>query len=80
VAGFSGAASRDAFVWTPVTGMVNLQDYLVSRGVRGREAWRLDTTLAISRDAIAITGWGNRPDGRVQSWVVEHPPPFGATG
>jgi hypothetical protein len=75
VAGFSGAASRDAFVWTPVTGMVNLQDYLV-----GREGWRLDTTLAISRDATAITGWGNRPDGRVQSRVVEHPPPFGATG
>jgi uncharacterized membrane protein len=76
VVGFSGAAFRDAFVWSKATGMLNLQDYLVGLGVSGLEGWRLDTALAISSDGTTIAGWGIRPDGQVRSWVVEHLPPW----
>jgi probable HAF family extracellular repeat protein len=76
VVGFSGAQYRDAFVWTPATGMFNLQDYLVGLGVKGLDGWRLDTALAISSDGTTIAGWGVQPDGQVRSWVVEHLPPF----
>ncbi len=80
VVGFSGAADRDAFVWTPATGMFKLQDYLVGLGVKGLTGWRLDTALAVSRDGTTIAGWGIRPDGQVQSWVVTNLPPFAAAG
>ncbi len=81
VVGFSGAQFRDAFVWTPGSGMFDLQDYLVRLGVKGLKGWRLDTALAISSDGTTIAGWGVRPAGQVQSWIVEHLPPFpGAAG
>jgi uncharacterized membrane protein len=76
VVGFSGGARRDAFVWTRSTGMLKLQDYLVSLGVQGLDGWRLDTATAISADGTTIAGWGYRPDGRVQSWLVRNLPPF----
>jgi uncharacterized membrane protein len=80
VVGFSGAQFRDAFVWTSATGMVKLQDYLVGLGVTGLDGWQLDTALAISSDGTKIAGWGVNPDGRVQSWLVEHLPPFSSSG
>jgi uncharacterized membrane protein len=81
VVGFSGAQYRDAFVWAKATGMFKLQDYLEGLGVTGMDGWRLDTALAISRDGSTIAGWGVRPDGHVQSWVVEGLPPLaGAAG
>jgi uncharacterized membrane protein len=76
VVGFSGARTRDAFVWTRSTGMLKLQDYLLSLGVVGMDGWRLDTAVAISGDGTSIAGWGYRPDGRVQSWLVRNLPPF----
>jgi uncharacterized membrane protein len=76
VVGFSGGRQRDAFVWTRATGMLKLQDYLVSLGVQGMDGWRLDTAIAISAGGTSIAGWGYRPDGRVQSWLVRNLPPF----
>jgi uncharacterized membrane protein len=76
VVGFSGGARRDAFVWTRGAGMTKLQDYLVTLGVQGMDGWRLDTALAISADGTSVAGWGYRPDGRVQSWLVRNLPPF----
>jgi uncharacterized membrane protein len=76
VVGFSGGRFRDAFVWTEATGMLKLQDYLVSLGVQGLDGWRLDTAIAISADGTSIVGWGYRPDGRVQSWLVRNLPPL----
>ncbi len=80
VVGASGAQFRDAFVWTSATGMIKLQDYLVGLGVTGLDGWRLDTALAISADGTTIAGWGVNPDGRVQSWLVDHLPPFPSAG
>jgi uncharacterized membrane protein len=76
IVGASGARSRESFVWTRATGMINLQDYLVDLGVQGLEDWELDTALAISSDATTIAGWGIRNGLRVQSWVVDGLPPF----
>ena len=79
VVGASGAAARDAFVWTKATGMFNFQDYLVGLGVTGLNGWRLDTALAVSSDGTKIAGWGINPDGHVQSWLVDNLPPFSGT-
>ena len=75
IVGFSGAQFRDAFIWTASSGMLELQDYLVSLGVSGLDGWRLDTATAISADGTTIAGWGLRPDGHVQSWIVRDLPP-----
>jgi hypothetical protein len=80
VVGASGAQFRDAFVWTQATGMFKLLDYLVGLGVTGLDGWRLDTALAISGDGSTIAGWGVNPEGRVQSWLVDHLPPFPSAG
>jgi uncharacterized membrane protein len=76
VVGFSGGRRRDAFIWSRATGMLRLRDYLKSLGVTGMHGWRLDTAIAISGDGTTITGWGYRPDGHVQSWIVQNLPPF----
>src|SRR5262249_37557897 len=64
-------------VWTRATGMVKLEDYLRSLGGTGFKGWRLDTANAISGDGSTIAGWGYRPDGHVQSWIVRNLPPCG---
>jgi uncharacterized membrane protein len=76
IVGFSGGRRRTAFVWTRATGMVKLEDYLRSLGVTGFKGWRLDTAIAISGDGSTIAGWGYRPDGHVQSWIVRNLPPL----
>ncbi len=79
IVGFSGGRHRDAFVWTRPIGMLKLQDYLKGLGVTGLRGWRLDTAVAISGDGTTIAGWGYRPDGHVQSWIVRNLPPFPGT-
>lgn len=79
VGGASGAQKRDAFVWTPTTGIFKLQDYLVDLGVQGLDNWVLDTVTAISSDGRTIAGWGYRGPKRhshVQGWVIDGLPPF----
>jgi len=76
IVGFSGGRLRSAFIWTRATGMLKLEDYLRSLGVTGFKGWRLDTATAISGDGTTIAGWGYRPDGHVQSWIVRNLPPF----
>lgn len=76
IVGFSGGRLRSAFVWTKALGMVKLEDYLKSLGVTGFRGWRLDTATAISGDGTTIAGWGYRPDGHVQSWIIKNLPPF----
>jgi uncharacterized membrane protein len=79
IVGFSGGRHRDAFVWTSAMGMVRFEDYLKGLGVTGLRGWRLDTATAISGDGTTIAGWGYRPDGHVQSWIVKNLPPFPGT-
>jgi uncharacterized membrane protein len=79
IVGFSGGRHRDAFVWTRAMGMVKFEDYLKGLGVTGLRGWRLDTATAISGDGTTIAGWGYRPDGHVQSWIVKNLPPFPGT-
>ena len=79
VGGASGAQTRDAFLWTPTTGIFKLQDYLVDLGVQGLDNWVLDTVTAISSDGKTIAGWGYRGPKRhshVQGWVIDGLPPF----
>jgi probable HAF family extracellular repeat protein len=77
IVGFSGGRRRTAFIWSRSTGMMKLEDYLRSLGVTGFKKWRLDTATAISGDGSTIAGWGYRPDGHVQSWIVRNLPPLG---
>jgi hypothetical protein len=79
IVGFSGGARRDAFIWTRIAGMIELKPYLESPGVTGMHGWRLDTAIAISGDGSTICGWGYRPDGRVQSWIVRNLPRLGSS-
>jgi probable HAF family extracellular repeat protein len=73
VVGFSGfGGDRDAFIWTPSTGMVVLDDYVKAKGITGLDGWILGTANSISRDGKVIAGIGVGPQGP-DSWVVTLP-------
>jgi probable HAF family extracellular repeat protein len=69
-----GFMALRAFYWTPSTGMLNLQDTLVSLGAPNVEDWTLDRATGISHDGRTIVGWGTH-DGRTEAWVATIPEP-----
>jgi probable HAF family extracellular repeat protein len=74
VVGFSGfGGERDAFIWTPSTGMVKLKECLQSKGATGLTGWILSAATAISGDGKVITGWGVSPRRVFESWVATLP-------
>jgi probable HAF family extracellular repeat protein len=68
--GFGG--DRDAFIWTPETSMVKLDDYLKQKGVKGLDGWVLGTANALSADGKVIAGHGSGPHG-FEGWVATLP-------
>jgi probable HAF family extracellular repeat protein len=69
--GFGG--DSDAFIWTPDTGMVKLEDHLKAKGATGLTGWLLSAATAISSDGKIIAGWGVGPRRAFESWVATLP-------
>jgi probable HAF family extracellular repeat protein len=63
-----------AFYWTEATGMLNLQDVLVSGGAN-LDGWRLFEARGVSADGLTIAGTGVDPTGAIQAWVATIPEP-----
>ena len=75
VVGFSGyEPPTDAFIWTPVTKMVKLREYLTSNGVTGHETWTLVIANCVSQDGKIIAGTGiNNREQRLEGFIVRLP-------
>jgi probable HAF family extracellular repeat protein len=75
--------SRRAFYWTADSGMLDLQDTLVSLGVSNLDGWTLREALGVSADGLTIVGWGLH-NNTEEAWVVTIPEPsslvFSASG
>jgi len=63
----------DAFIWTPVTKMVKLSDYLKANGAMGLDGWWLVGAGAITPDGKTIAGTGRNPEGQMEGWVAVLP-------
>jgi uncharacterized membrane protein len=70
------AAGSEMFIWSVDTGIVNLQDLLISLGVSNVAGWRLDGNHGgISADGLTVTGWGTNPAGNLEAFVATIPEP-----
>lgn len=80
----SGELQGGAFYWTAATGMVNLQELLVSAGVTNLDGWSISDATAVSADGLTVVGSASDPTGRTQAYVATIPEPstlaFAASG
>ena len=72
--GRDSIGSSKAMFWTADTGMVKLQDALLSAGVTNLDGWLLTEARGVSADGKTIVGVGDH-DGRMEAWVVTIPEP-----
>ena len=63
-----------AFYWTESTGMLGLQDLLVSLGVDNLDGWTLSEARGVSADGLTIVGYGNH-NGVDEAFVATIPEP-----
>lgn len=63
-----------AFYWTEATGMLNLQDVLLSLGADNLDAWSLSEARGVSTDGLTIVGWGDH-NGRMEAFMATVPEP-----
>jgi probable HAF family extracellular repeat protein len=63
-----------AFYWTAESGMLNLQDLLVSLGATNLDGWQLVEAESVSADGLTIVGSGLH-NGRTEGWVATIPEP-----
>jgi hypothetical protein len=63
-----------AFYWTEQTGMIRLQDLLVSLGVTNLDGWTLTRAEGISPDGRTIVGAGGH-NGHLEAFVATIPEP-----
>src|SRR6185436_15828119 len=74
VVGRCGTGVTDrSFLWTPATGMVDLQNYLSTHGIN-LTGWTLKSANGISDDGLTIVGSGTH-NGFDEGWVVVLPEP-----
>ena len=73
VVGYTGTPiNMDAFIWTPATGMVFLEDYAAAHGVTLPVGFRLYGASAISADGLTIGGTGVDPSGvSTVPWILD---------
>lgn len=73
VVGYTGTPiNTDAFIWTPATGMVFLEDYAAAHGVTLPAGFRLYGASAISADGLTIGGTGVDPSGTFTvPWILD---------
>jgi probable HAF family extracellular repeat protein len=63
-----------AFYWTASTGMLNLQDLLVTLGADNLDDWVLLEARGVSADGVIVAGRGIH-NGREEAWVATIPEP-----
>jgi probable HAF family extracellular repeat protein len=73
IVGASGASQRKAYIWTPVTGMVTVMDYLTAIGVTSHNGWDLRSAAYASPSGKVIAGVGFNPQMIAESWIVTLP-------
>jgi probable HAF family extracellular repeat protein len=66
---------RPSMLWTRATGFVNLQEFLLRRGVESVRGWTLTRANDISADGRTIVGTGINPAGEPEGWVATIPEP-----
>jgi hypothetical protein len=68
------AGPQKAFIWTPETGMLVLDDYLTRNGVTAHKDWLiLDNVNYISPDGKTIVGSGTNPQGLIETFFITRP-------
>jgi hypothetical protein len=65
----------EAFIWDPLHGVRNLQEYLVEELGLDLAGWQLLQARRISDDGHTIVGMGINPDGAYEPWVAHVPEP-----
>lgn len=79
IVGYGKSASgQEAFIWDSTNGMRSLQEVLTSYGV-DLTGWTLTNAHGISHDGKFVVGTGRNPDGKLEAWIAEIAPPWGAT-
>ncbi|MFH1748749.1 MAG: PEP-CTERM sorting domain-containing protein [Planctomycetota bacterium] len=68
-------AGRSAFIWDQDLGTRRLSDALTGEFGLDLTGWDLTEALGISRDGMAIVGYGTNPDGFLEGWVATIPEP-----
>jgi probable HAF family extracellular repeat protein len=63
----------DAFLWTPVTGMVKLSEFALRLGITGLDGWTLIGVSYIAPDGKRVAGTGINPDGQMEGYVITLP-------
>jgi uncharacterized membrane protein len=61
---------RQAYIWTPETGMMFVSDYLTSKGVTTHNGWVLGAATAVTPDGRIIAGHGVNPQGIPSGWIA----------
>jgi probable HAF family extracellular repeat protein len=72
--GDDGEPEQTAFYWTAATGMLKLQDLLLSAGVTNLDGWLLGEARGVSADGLTIVGTGSHND-HVEAWLATIPEP-----
>jgi len=75
VVGWCTATDWEAVIWTPETGMLRLEDFLVNEFNFDLNGWDLLQAQAISDDGTTIVGFGRNPAGRFEGWIATIPAP-----
>jgi uncharacterized membrane protein len=67
-----------ANVWTAETGLLRLDQYLLTRhGFQPPAGWVLERAMGISDDKRTIVGEGMNPNGQTEGWIITLPWPVG---
>ena len=70
---------QEAFIWTPTSGMLRLQDHLADTYNLSLPGWKLVNATGITPDGKHIVGWGHR-NGISEAWLITIPEPSSALG
>ena len=73
VVGVTGFMTLKAYIWTPVTGMMNVADYLTAKGVTTHTGWDMRLAGYVSPDGKVIVGSGFNPQQVAEAWTVTIP-------
>lgn len=71
----TSAEYGEAFIWDKTNGIRGLKSVLIDDYKLDLSDWKLYTATGISVDGLTITGWGERPNGTIGSWIATIPEP-----
>jgi probable HAF family extracellular repeat protein len=65
-------AGREAFLWTPESGMRRLADVLTEHGLDVSD-WTLEEATGLSASGRTVVGWGTNPSGGTEGFIATLP-------